>query len=96
MANLLDQNNVDYPGTTGNSSVSRTPPRVTLLASSDKTFVSNQQSHQKGSCEADETEKLNHDQTRPFYDNSQPVRNIGTFVTANSNQINFLIAVKPT
>ena len=29
-ANLLNQDDVDYPGTMGNNSVSRTPPRVTM------------------------------------------------------------------
>ena len=44
MANLLNHNVLDYPGTTGNHSVSRTAPRVTLLVWWDTTSVSNMQS----------------------------------------------------
>ena len=45
MANLLNKHVVDYPDTTGNNSVSRTPPRVTPLVPKDIFFVSNQQSY---------------------------------------------------
>ena len=38
MANLLNKNVVDYPDTTGNNSVSRTPPRVTPLVPKDIVF----------------------------------------------------------
>ena len=47
-------------------------------------------SSNQGSCAAAEKEKVNHYQ---FYDNSQPVHNTETFVTVNSNHIDFLIAV---
>ena len=111
MANLLNQNVVDYSRMTRNNLVSRTPPQVTPLVSKDRIFVSNQQifvvitsdckqdassaRYQKGSWEADEKEKVNHYWTRPFYDNSQPVHNIGCFAIVNSDQIKFLIAVVP-
>ena len=40
MANMLNQNVVDYPDTTGNNSVSGTPPRVAPMVPKDKLFFS--------------------------------------------------------
>ena len=36
MVSLFNRNVVDYPGTTANSSVNRTPPQVTQFVSQDK------------------------------------------------------------
>ena len=43
MANLLNQDVVDYPDTTTNNLVSRTPPRVTPLLPKSKVIFSSQQ-----------------------------------------------------
>ena len=85
IANLLNKNVVDYPGTTANNAFVVTTSACKPAACSA--------SHHNGSCEADEKEKLNHHQIREFHDNLRPVQIIATSVTVNCSQINFLITV---